>query len=82
MKYLITLTLLVALKSASLGQNTTNFSNIGRIDRFENEINQLIPKDAKIEVLCGGFEWSEGPVWIPEKNNKYGGFVLLSLIHI
>ena len=78
MKYLITVTLLVALKAASFGQNTTNFAHIGRIDRFETEINQLIPKDAKIEVLCGGFEWSEGPVWVPEENNKYGGFVLFS----
>ena len=78
MKYLITVTLLVALNATSLGQNTTNFAHIGRIDRFDNEINQLIPEDAKIEVLCGGFEWSEGPVWVPEENNKYGGFVLFS----
>ena len=52
MKYLITVTLLVALKAASFGQNTTNFAHIGRVDRFETEINQLIPKDAKIELLC------------------------------
>ena len=78
MKYLITLALFFALKAASFGQNTTNFAHIGRIDRFETEINQLIPKDAKIELLCGGFEWSEGPVWVPEENNKYGGFVLFS----
>ena len=45
---------------------------------FEDEVNNLIPKDAKIEVLCGGFEWSEGPVWMPETGNKYGGFVLFS----
>ena len=78
MKHLITLALFFALKAASFGQNTTNFAHIGRIDRFETEINQLIPKDAKIEVLCGGFEWSEGPVWVPEENNKFGGFVLFS----
>ena len=52
MKYLITLALFFALKAASLGQNTTNFAHIGRIDRFETEINQLIPKDTKIELLC------------------------------
>jgi len=78
MKYLITATLLIALKATSFGQNTTNFAHIGRIDRFETKINQLIAEDAKIEVLCGGFEWSEGPVWVPEEKNKYGGFVLFS----
>ena len=56
MKYLITATLLIALKAASFGQNTTNFAHIGRIDRFETKINQLIAEDAKIEVLCGGLK--------------------------
>ena len=59
-------------------QNTTNFPSIGRIDRFETELNDLLGEDAVIEVLCGGFEWAEGPVWVPEKNNKYGGYVLFS----
>lgn len=28
----------------------------------------LISKNAKIEILAEGFEWAEGPVWIPELN--------------
>ena len=27
----------------------------------------LIPPDAKIEVLSSGFEWAEGPVWLPNE---------------
>lgn len=64
--------------SLALAQNTTNFPAIGRVDRFESALDQLIGKDAKVEVLCGGFEWSEGPVWVPEEGNKYGGYVLFS----
>lgn len=60
------------------GQNTTNFPHIGHVDRFSAEVDQLIPDDAAIEVLCGGFEWAEGPVWIPEAGNPYGGYVLFS----
>ncbi|MDP6892659.1 MAG: SMP-30/gluconolactonase/LRE family protein [Verrucomicrobiota bacterium] len=78
MKYLITITMLIAIKATGFGQNTTNFAHIGRIDRFEQALNQLIEKDSKIEVLCGGFEWSEGPVWINEPKNKYGGYILFS----
>ena len=69
---------LTALPPVVLAQNTTNYAHIGRVDRFESGVDQLIPKDAKIEVLCGGFEWSEGPVWVPEAGNKFGGFVLFS----
>ncbi len=78
MKYIITAMLLNCLQTVIFGQNTTNFAHIGRIDRFEPQVNQLIPEEAKIEVLCGGFEWSEGPVWIPQNDNKYGGFILFS----
>ena len=41
-------------------------------------LDSLIAADARIEVLCGGFEWAEGPVWVPEAANKFGGYVLFS----
>lgn len=59
-------------------QDTLNFPHIGHIDRFDPALNQLIADDARIEVLCGGFEWAEGPVWVPEHDNKFGGYVLFS----
>lgn len=37
---------------------------LGRIDRLEPEIDELIAADAEIEVLAEGFEWAEGPLWI------------------
>jgi gluconolactonase len=39
---------------------------IGSIERVDPEFDKLVPKDAAIEVLAGGFDWSEGPVWIPD----------------
>jgi gluconolactonase len=41
---------------------------IGSIERKDPKLDMLIPKDAKIEVLAGGFKWSEGTVW-DKKNN-------------
>ena len=61
MKNIVAIFLLACIGTSVLAQNTTNFAHIGRIDHFEPEVNELIPKDAKIEVLCGGFEWSEEP---------------------
>jgi gluconolactonase len=31
-------------------------------------IHKLIPADAEIEVLGEGFEWTEGPLWLPSLN--------------
>jgi gluconolactonase len=44
-------------------QDTLNFPVLGRIIREDPRLDQLIPADAKIEVLTSGFEWAEGPVW-------------------
>ena len=50
-------------------------STIGEIVIFEDGMNQLVPSDAKIELLASGFEWSEGPLWIQEAK---GGYLLFS----
>ena len=39
---------------------------LGSIERKEAEFNQLVPSDAKIEVLAEGFTWTEGPVWMDD----------------
>ncbi len=45
------------------GQATRNFPVIGTIHRLDPKIDELLPKDAKIEVLSSRFQWAEGPVW-------------------
>jgi len=59
-------------------QDSVNFPTIGEVIRSDQKIDQLIAKDAKIEVLSSGFMWSEGPVWVPESDHSHGGFILFS----
>ena len=42
---------------------------IGAIERLDPAFDKLVDAGKEIEVLAGGFEWSEGPVWIPTKNH-------------
>ena len=42
---------------------------IGSVERLSPEINNLIEKSAKIEILADGFEWSEGPVRSSQLNS-------------
>ena len=78
MKRFKCLFVLLSLSLIANGQNTTNFPSIGKVDRFDSALDKLIATDAKIEVLCGGFEWSEGPVWIQDSKLKSGGYILFS----
>ena len=48
------------------------------MDRFDPALDELLAADADIQVLAGGFEWSEGPVCVPEAGNKFGGYLLFS----
>ncbi len=47
---------------------------LGEIERFDPRFDALVPPEARIELLASGFQWSEGPVWVP----RDGGFLLFS----
>lgn len=57
---------------------TSNYPSIGTIVRTDPQLDKLIPKDARIEVLASGFVWSEGPIWIKDRGNGAGGYLLFS----
>ena len=44
-----------------------------RIDRLDPAFDAIVPVDAKIEKLAGGFDWVEGPVWRRDR-----GYLLFS----
>lgn len=41
---------------------------IGSIERIDPALDAIILKDAKVEIIAEGFEWSEGPLWIEDRN--------------
>lgn len=45
---------------------------LGTIERLDPALDELLPRRAVIEKLAEGFDWSEGPVWMPE------GYLLFS----
>jgi len=64
-----------SLATAAQAQNTTNFPHLGEVIRLDPALDKLLAKDAVIEVLGSGFDWSEGPVWVKEGDS---GFALFS----
>jgi gluconolactonase len=49
-------------------------ATLGTIERLDPAFNNLIGRDAVLEKLAGGHDWTEGPVWVP----KDGGYLLFS----
>ncbi|MEZ6052156.1 MAG: SMP-30/gluconolactonase/LRE family protein [Planctomycetaceae bacterium] len=58
-------------------QDTLNFPVLGEVLRFDSSFDELISKDAELNVVASGFEWTEGPVWIPASGGE-PGYLLFS----
>jgi len=54
-------------------QDKSAFPKPPGIERLDPALDRLIAPDATIAVLAGGYEWTEGPVWV-----KNGGYLLFS----
>jgi gluconolactonase len=37
--------------------------SLGTIERLDSRFDALVPRDARVERIAEGFDWSEGPVW-------------------
>jgi len=48
--------------------NLSGQQTIGSIELLSPKMSALVDVDAGIEVLATGFQWAEGPVWVPELN--------------
>ncbi len=50
------------IKSDSMEKKT------GSVERFSPLMDDIIPPGEVPEILASGFEWSEGPLWLPEQD--------------
>ncbi|MBL4886600.1 MAG: SMP-30/gluconolactonase/LRE family protein [Planctomycetaceae bacterium] len=65
---------LLSIGGNLLAQDSVNFPHIGEVLRFDDQMDNIIPANSPIEVLSSGYQWTEGPVWIPGKP----GYLLIS----
>lgn len=59
---------------ACLPAAAQEYPEIGEVVSLDPRFAEVIDPDAKIEVVASGWEWSEGPCWVPEQ----GGYLLFS----
>ncbi|RVU24935.1 SMP-30/gluconolactonase/LRE family protein [Sandaracinomonas limnophila] len=59
----------------------TNYNAIGKIHKYDAELDHLLDTQSKIEVVAEGFVWSEGPVWVKNGNYLLFSDVPSNIIH-
>jgi len=65
-KSLVAYSLTAALLIAYGWAQVSGTRGVGTIVRLDPAFDSLVPKDAVIEKVAGGFQFTEGPVWRPE----------------
>lgn len=70
----LALTFSITHPTAAGDDKKPDYPTMGKIERNAPAFDKLIPKDAVIEKIADGFDWSEGPIWV----NKDGGYLLAS----
>lgn len=48
-----------------------DYGTLGKIERLDAQLDQVVTPGTKIEVLAKGFTWSEGPVWVGERESGH-----------
>jgi gluconolactonase len=59
----------LSLSLPARSQENRAAPSLGTIERIDPRFDQIVPRDARVERLGEGFDWSEGPVW--DKKGKY-----------
>jgi len=67
MKYKHLISSIVILTTVLACQTTKEAKTAGTIERIDSELDEIVSKDAKVEIIAEGFTWSEGPLWIEDQ---------------
>ena len=54
--------------SSGCSSSSSTHRTVGKIYRHDERFDELVAEGAVIEQLADGFQWSEGPVWLPEQD--------------
>ena len=60
--------LLAAASLVAACKSKEDAATLATIERTDPALDALIDPDAKVEIIMDGFEWSEGPLWLPSEN--------------
>ncbi len=68
-KVLIIVLAVIVLMSCGKQKRETpkTFQSVGKIERLDKQLDDIISPNAVIEVLSTGHKWSEGPIWVKEE---------------
>lgn len=56
-------------------------SRADAIEKFDDRLDAILDRNATLDVLADGFEWTEGPLWVPDENHLLFSDIPNNTIH-
>lgn len=78
--FLLALVPVLLITLPAMAQRPRSYPVLGELIRHDPALDDLIDPEAKLEVIASGFEWTEGPVWVPEQEGP--GYLLFTDIPV
>ena len=60
---------------------TKEMKTIGTIERIDPALDLIVGQNAQPEIIAEGFDWSEGPLWLPETKTLIFSDVPKNIVH-
>jgi len=57
-----------SITKPNTGESTDSVKNTGSVERLSPLLDDIIPPGEMPEILAEGFEWTEGPLWLPDQD--------------
>lgn len=67
--------------STQKNEDAKEQKHIGEIRIIDSALNNIISPDATIDILAEGFEWAEGPLWLPRQKKLIWSDVLVNTVY-
>ncbi len=66
------------LLNHAVAQDSTVLPVMGEVVELDPALREILDPKSSIEVVASGFIWAEGPLWVPEADHPFGGYILFS----
>jgi gluconolactonase len=66
------LSLLLSILGSALNTHAQEaVRTLGKVERMDKKLDEVLAPDAQLEILAEGFTWTEGPVWMGDAKNGH-----------
>lgn len=78
MRSIAAVLLALVVATPVVAQQAPAYKTAGKVTIIDPALRNLIDESAPVEIISEGYNWAEGPLWVPDTSVAGGGFLIWS----